>query len=224
MKTIQLETERLILRRFEMSDAEAMYRNWANDPDVVHFMPYDVCDSIEVTRKRIAEWLKYFEDTAPNSGVFAIELKSDGEIIGTIDFAETDREARSAEIGYQLGKARWGNGYADEALRAMIKYCFEEIKLNRLWASYNILNHNSGKVLKKAGMFYEGTLRQCKVHLGQVVTSVRYAILAEDYFNKKQTEEITEYSDIDLEEARFALTSTLHKCEKIDGGKKLGKS
>jgi ribosomal-protein-alanine N-acetyltransferase len=65
--------------------------------------------------------------------LFAIQLKSNDAVIGTIDFGETDKEAHAAEIGYQLGKAWWGNGYAAEALKALIKYCFETVGLNRLW-------------------------------------------------------------------------------------------
>ena len=184
----KLETERLILRGFGMSDAEAMFRNWASDPEVVRFMPYDVCNTIEETRKRITEWMRYFEETAPNSAVFAIELKDSGEVIGTIDFAETDREARAAEVGYQLGKLWWGYGYAAEALRAVIKHCFETAGLNRLWASYDPRNPNSGRVLQKAGMLCEGTLRQCKIRRGELADSVRYAILADDYFGKNKVE------------------------------------
>jgi len=184
-----LETERLVLRPFSISDAESMFRNWANDPKVVHFMPYDVCNTIEETKSRINEWMVYFKETAPNSAVFAIELKDSNEVIGTIDFAETDREARSAEVGYQLGKLWWGNGYATEALRAVIKYVFEKVGLNRLWASYDPRNSNSGKVLQKAEMLYEGTLRQCKVRRGELSDSVRYAILADDYFKNSIKEE-----------------------------------
>jgi ribosomal-protein-alanine N-acetyltransferase len=158
-----------------------MFRNWASDPEVVRFMPYDVCNSLEETQKRIIEWMRYFEETAPNYAVFAIILKDSGEVIGTIDFAETDREAHAAEVGYQLGKEWWGHGYAAEALRAVIQHCFETVKLNRLWASYDPRNPNSGRVLEKAGMVYEGTLRQCKIRRGELADSVRYAILAEDW-------------------------------------------
>jgi hypothetical protein len=52
-----------------------MFRNWASDPEVVRFMLYDICNTIKDTKKRIEEWMHYFEKTAPNSAVFAIELK-----------------------------------------------------------------------------------------------------------------------------------------------------
>ena len=186
-----LETERLILRHFNTSDAEAMFCNWASDPDIVRFMPYDVCETLDDTNKRIKEWMLYFEETAPNSAVFAIVLKTNGEVIGTIDFAETDRNASAAEVGYQLGKAWWGFGYATEALKAIIKYCIETVGLSRIWASYDSRNPSSGKVLQKAGMMYEGTLRQSRVRRGELSDSIRYAILADDYFQNKKENQVT---------------------------------
>ena len=181
--TAILETERLILRPFELSDTESVYRNLASDPDVVRFMCYEVCESLEAAHKHIEQWLEYFNKLTPGSSwcLFSIVLKSGGELIGTIDFHENDREAHAAEIGYQLGKAWWGNGYATEALRAIIDYCFESVDLNRLWADHDSRNIASGKVLRKAGMLYEGTARQCYVRKGHVADKVSYAILREDW-------------------------------------------
>jgi len=181
---VRLETERLILRPFDKAkDAQAMHKNWASDLDVVRFMCYDACESLESTEAHIDQWLEYFNNLAVGSSwcLFAIELKSDNNLIGTIDFNENDCEARAAEIGYQLGKAWWGNGYATEALRAVIDYCFENVGLNRLWADHNSLNVASGKVLLKAGMVHEGTFRQCYVRKGKLVDKLSYAILKEDW-------------------------------------------
>jgi len=180
---IKIETERLILRCFEIPDTDAMHRNLTSDPDVARFMCYNVCESIEDTKNHINQWLEYFHKLPDNSSwyIFSIDLKTDGELIGTIDFHENNCEARVAEIGYQLGKAWWGHGYATEALRAVIDYCFKEVGLNRLWADHNALNIASGKVLIKAGMLYEGTARQCYMRKGHLVDKVSYAILKEDW-------------------------------------------
>ena len=180
---IRLETERLYLRPFEASDAEAMYRNVVSNPDVARFMCYNVCDSLEATHEHVSQWLAYFGKLPHGSAWcnFAVELKSSGELIGTIDFCENDKDARAAEIGYQFGKAWWGNGYATEALRAVIDHCFQEVGLNRLWADHNALNIASGKVLLKAGMQHEGTFRQCYVRKGEMVDKLSYAILKEDW-------------------------------------------
>ena len=73
-----------------------------------------------------------------------------------------------------------------EALKAIIKYCIETVGLNRIWASYDSRNTNSGKVLQKAGMIYEGILRQNKLRHGELSDSVRYAILADDYYKDEK--------------------------------------
>jgi len=186
-KKVRIETERLVLRCFELSDIGAMYHNWASDPEVVRFMCYDVCESLDDTRRHVDQWLEYFNGLPDGSSwyLFSIELKSSGELIGTIDFYENDREARAAEIGYQIGRAWWGNGYATEALRALIDYCFESVGLKRLWADHNSKNTASGKVLLKAGMLYEGTARQSYVRKGQLVDKVSYAVLKDDWLAGK---------------------------------------
>jgi len=171
-----------------MSDADAMFHNWASDPEVVKFLPYDAHVSIEDSRNQMAEWIRDLDKVSSGSWeIFAIELKSTGETIGTIDFHETDREAKSAEVGYQLGRAWWGNGYMAEALRALFTYCFETVGFNRVWATYDSRNPGSGRVMQKAGMLYEGTLRQCKFRKGELVDRLYYAILAEDYFGAKES-------------------------------------
>jgi ribosomal-protein-alanine N-acetyltransferase len=180
--TLPLETERLILRRFTLDDADAMFRNWASDPAVTKFLVYDTCVTLDETKNRIAEWMSYLNKN--ESDVFAIVLRKTNEIIGTIDYCVIDVEAKSAEVGYQLGRRWWGQGYAAEAFRALIKHCFETIGLNRIWADYDPRNPNSGRVMQKAGLIYEGTSRQCKVNGGESVDRVRYAILAEDYSSK----------------------------------------
>jgi RimJ/RimL family protein N-acetyltransferase len=155
--TITLETERLILRRFTLDDAEAMFINWASDPEVTKFLIYQTCTTLDETKKRIAEWFAYLEKY------------------------ESDAYAKSAEVGYQLGKTWWGKGYAAEALKALICYLFDSVGLNRIWADYDPRNPNSGRVMQKAGLVYEGTSRQCKIRDGELVDRVHYAIIAEDY-------------------------------------------
>jgi ribosomal-protein-alanine N-acetyltransferase len=185
------QTDRLILRPFELSDTEPLFKIILSDPEVARFMLYDVCPTLEAAYKRVDDWLNYFNSDVPGAwGLFAVELQSSGELIGTIDFSETDKDARSAEAGYQFGKAWWGKGYATEALRAVISHCFENVGLKRIWANYDPRNPGSGKVMQKAGMFYEGTLRQCAVRKGELVDRAYYAILSSDYFHKPQTQKV----------------------------------
>ncbi|MCL2500333.1 MAG: GNAT family N-acetyltransferase [Defluviitaleaceae bacterium] len=194
-----LTTDRLILRPFGISDAEAMFGNWARDPDVVRFLLRKDLSSVDEVREHIGNWMKYFDGLTEKGwdwGLFAIVQKSDGAVIGTIDFAETDREARSAEVAYALGKPWRGRGYMTEALRAVLAHCFEAAGLNRVWATYRPQNPASGKVMANAGMFYEGTFRQSKVRNGERVDTTMYAILKEDWDIQK---EIAHYNSLPCE-------------------------
>jgi len=203
----KLETERLVLRPFVVTDAEAMYRNWESDPEVMRFMGIEACNDMDEIHGRISNWMNYFHELGDSAWcVFAIELKSDGEVIGAIDFAETNHEARSAEIGYRIGKAWWGKGYITEALKAVISYCFGVVGLNRLWANYDPRNPASGKVMLKAGMLYEGTARQCKIRGGELVDRIYYAILKEDWDIQN---EIARYNSLPCEFNGFVNVPTL---------------
>jgi len=178
-----LETERLILRPFRRSDAKAMFKNWANDPQVMRYLSANVSNSIEEVHTRLDSWFSYFNDIDTGSwGMYAIVLKSTGVVIGEIDFAELDTDNRSAEVGYQIGKAWWGQGYVAEALKRLIRYCFVEVGLKKIWGDFDARNINSGKVMVKAGMKHEKTTERISESTGETVTRVRYAITAENYF------------------------------------------
>ena len=179
-----LETERLILRPFRRSDAKAMFSNWANDPHVFRYLATArVCNSIEEVHARLDSWFSYFKNTVTGSwGMYAIVLKSTNEVIGEIDFAELDVKNRSAEVGYQIGRAWWGKGYTPEALQRLIKYCFVEVGLKHIWGNYDSRNISSGKVMQKAGMKHEKTTERINENTGETITKVQYEITADDYF------------------------------------------
>jgi len=184
-----ITTERLVLRSYEPGDMAAVHYNLASDPDVVSYMSYSVCGSLDKTKKMMDEWIRYFSEAVPGVwGLFVIVIKETGDVVGTIDYAETDCESRSAEVGFQLGKAWWGAGYAAEALRALITYCFETVGLDRIWADYDTRNPNSGRVMQKAGMLYVGTSRQGRIDRGDFISRSLYAIRAEDYQGKSKVE------------------------------------
>jgi RimJ/RimL family protein N-acetyltransferase len=177
-----LKTERLILRQINIADAEAKFRIWADNPEVYHFLPPYYRDDSNTANLWIDESFHDFRKAKPDSWeLFALVLKSTNETIGSIELTEIDHDVRSAETGYHLCKKWWGNGYAAEALRELLDYSFTVKNLNRVWATYDTRNPNSGKVMQKAGMLYEGTFRQCKIRNGVLVDRVYYAMLKEDW-------------------------------------------
>lgn len=179
--TVTLETERLILRRYVPEDADAMFRNWVNDPDVTRYLTWQPHGSIELTRKiNLSDVSKYDN---PSHYQWAVVLKSLNEPIGGINVVEIDEMCNSIGVAYRIGKAWWHQGFASEALSSVIKFLFEQVGVNRIEARYDTRNPNSGVVMRKCGMSYEGTLRQSGYNNQGIYDAACYAILAEDYFN-----------------------------------------
>lgn len=179
--TVTIETERLILRRYVPEDAEAMFRNWVNDPEVTCFLTWQPHGSIDLTRKI------NLSDVAKYENLFhyqwAAVLKSLNEPIGGINVVKIDEMCNSVEVAYRIGKKWWHQGFASEALLAVMKFLFEEIGVNRIAAMYDTRNPNSGAVMSKCGMSYEGTLRQAGYNNQGVYDVGCYSILAVDYWN-----------------------------------------
>lgn len=155
--TIRLETERLILRPFRREDGEAMFRNWARDPEVTRFLTWPPHESVEVSQSIAALWER--ESRKPEVYQWAIVPRSLGEPIGSLSVVRIDEAVDAMELGYCIGRPWWGMGYTAEAVRAVIAYLFREVGANRIAACHDVDNPHSGRVMEKAGMTREGTLR-----------------------------------------------------------------
>ena len=179
--TVTIETGRLVLRRFDMSDAEAMYANWACDPQVTKFLQWKPHPDVEATESILESWLPQYEDKdAQGFYNWAIELKELGEPIGSISVVSRDDRARRAHIGYCIGKDWWHQGIMSEALAAVIDFLFSEGYL-RIDSRHNVNNPHSGDVMKKCGMQYEGTFKGYEWDNSGIGDACFYAILKEDY-------------------------------------------
>ncbi len=183
--TKTLETERLILRRFKVSDAAAMYKNWASDTDVTKFLMWAAHDSVSVSESILNEWIPCYEND--NYYQWAIIIKENGdEPVGSIAVVKQDDSIEMAHIGYCIGKAWWNKGVTSEALERVIKFLFDEVKLNRIESRHDPRNENSGKVMMKCGMKYEGTHRSADWNNQGICDAAYYAILADDYYSFKK--------------------------------------
>lgn len=176
--TKTLETDRLILRKFRVDDAEQMYRNWASDPEVAKFMTWPPHPDVDCTKSLIAEWISNYADASNYNWV--IEWKKTGDVIGNISVPRLEEAVEGAEVGYCLSRAWWGQGIMPEALRAVITYLIEEVGMNRVAATHDRNNAKSGRVMEKAGMKYEGTLRAADRNNQGIGDKVYYAILKDD--------------------------------------------
>ena len=156
--TQRLETKRLILRRYVIEDAEYMYRNWASDPEVTKFLTWPTHTSVEISRMVLNDWIPRYAD----GGYFnwAMESKENGQVIGNIAVVKLREDTAAADMGYCMGRAYWGKGLMPEALKAVMAYLFDTVELNRVAACHDVNNSKSGRVMEKAGMKFEGVLRQ----------------------------------------------------------------
>ena len=153
-----LQTNRLILRKFKIEDAQAMFDNWASNPNVTKFLTWPHHESVAITKSLLCDWVKgYAED---NYYQWAIELKGLGQPIGSISVVGINEKVDEIEIGYCIGEKWWRQGYTSEALQEIIRFLFNEVKAKRVCAKHDTLNPNSGYVMRKCGLEYEGTLRK----------------------------------------------------------------
>ena len=152
MITPTLQTERLLLRPFTYEDTEDVFTCWESDPDVAKYMFWTSHNDIEKTK----EWLAFEIGQIEKDDWyrFALVLKDTDELIGTglIYFEE---EVDSWEIGYNLGKKYWGNGYTTEAMRRIISFAKEELGITEIVGRYVKENPDSGKVMEKLGFQFE---------------------------------------------------------------------
>ena len=144
-----LETNRLILRPWREDDAEDLY-TYASDPDVgppAGWPPHtSVENSLEIIRTVLS---------APET--YAVCLKENGKPIGSIGFHRNDlaEDDDEYELGYWIGKQFWGQGLIPEASREMLRYAFEDLKMNRIWCGYYDGNEKSRRVQEKLGFVYQ---------------------------------------------------------------------
>ncbi len=178
--TERLETNRLILRRYIAEDAEAMYKNWASDKEVTKYLTWPTHSSPEITQRVIGDWVSRYSDEKYYH--WAIVLKENGEEpIGDIAVVKIREEIAMAHIGYCIGKNWWKQGITSEALKEVMAFLFDEVEVNRIEARHDLRNPNSGRVMKKCGMKYEGTMRSADWNNQGVHDVGYYALLKSEW-------------------------------------------
>lgn len=175
--TAQLETPRLLLRRFCAGDASDMLRNWAADPQVQHLYAEPVYETPQAVTGLLHAWQTGY--TKMDFYRWAITQKDTGENIGQIAFCRVYADA--AEVEYAIGQAFWGRGYTAEALCAVLRYAFERVGFACVEGFHRAANPRSGRVMQKAGMQPVPTItsfaREGREPLGEVC----YALTRGEY-------------------------------------------
>jgi ribosomal-protein-alanine N-acetyltransferase len=172
---MELRTERLHLRKYRETDIPAMVA-LLGAPEVAATTlriphPYTEVDARDYLSRQA---------TNASSNWFAMFVAKTGELCGGVGLS-VEEQHRRAELGYWIGVPYWGRGYATEAAREMLRYGFENLNLNRIFAGVFNGNESSMGVLKKIGMTYEGTSRQHFLKWGKFLDDVQYAILSSEW-------------------------------------------
>lgn len=173
-----LETDRLILRRINMKDAQDIFE-YSRDAEVARHVLWAAQKDISEAKDYCRFMMKRYRQDLPSS--WGIVDKSSRRLVGTIGYMDYREEHGSVEVGYSLAKWMWNGGYMTEALRRVIEYTFEAMDINRIEAQHELDNPSSGRVMEKCGMKKEGVLRQRLYNKGKYVDVALYAILQPDY-------------------------------------------
>ena len=172
-----IETNRLILRKLTLADAEDMFE-YASDPEVPKYSAWSVHKSIDDTKNFLEIIMEEYNNHAVSS--WGIIHKADQKLIGTCGFSKWIIDDDRAEIGYALSRKYWRQGYMTEAVRTVIDFGFGTMLLNRIEARCKTQNIASAKVMEKVGMKFEGILRQQMFYKGKYHDMKMYSILSNE--------------------------------------------
>ncbi len=182
MKTREIiETERLILRPFKLSDAKIVQKK-AGQPEVADTtrnIPHPYPDG--VAEEWISNHQALFE--ANERITYAITVKGNDEIIGAVGLG-IEKKENHAELGYWIEKDQWSKGYATEASRALVGYGFSKLKLHKIFATHLTRNPASGKVMEKLGMHDEGLFKEHIIKNGKYEDLAMKGILKAEWESK----------------------------------------
>ena len=183
-----IETARLRLRPIERSDASAIQRE-AGAREIADTMisiphPYPANEAERyVARQQI-------EREAGRAVTFSIIHKAEGRFCGLVELRDIDREHSLGELSFWLAVDAWGQGYMSEAVQAVVRYGFEGLGLNRLYAYQMLRNPASGRVLEKNAFKQEGLLRQRVRKWGQFEDVALWAILRQEWQDNRASEPV----------------------------------
>ena len=169
----KLSTERLVLRKLVIGDANSIFNNWANDSEVTKYLTWNAHKSIEETKQILDIWLNEYKE--PKTIRYGIVLKENNELIGAIDVV--DYIDNNPEIGYCLSRKYWNKGYMTEACKAVVEYLFA-IGYKTILIEADERNIGSNRVIEKVGFkFANKETKPCSSFKPGIITVNWYKII-----------------------------------------------
>jgi len=168
----------IVLRKYRESDIPALY-DFYSDPETLRYLDWP---KDEYTLQDAHEAIYNHFWSSP--GKWAISLTPESDTIGSIDLG-LDRTHDRASFGYVLSRSHWGKGYMPQALGAIMKLAFEEIRVNKMESMCYVGNEKSGRVMEKCGMVHEGTKKEHRLIRGQYMDTMMYGITSKMYYASK---------------------------------------
>jgi len=177
--TTPVETERLLLRPMEESDADALHA-YQSLPEVAQYHHWGP-RSLDEVRAKLTEWTKMRRLDGEGTLAFAVVTKSETRLIGDFSLRVTDVTARQGTIGYNLHPDVQGRGYAIETCRALLRIGFDDLGLHRIFACCDVRNRASWRVMERLGMRREAHFREHALFKGGWDEEFYYALLEDEW-------------------------------------------
>lgn len=174
---LPLETPRLTLREFAQADLPAMLA-YGSDRRVSRYLLF-APENDDIARRHLAAVLRQQRSVARNSWELAVVDGATGTVVGACELTLTSRD--EGDIGYVLAHAHWGHGYATEIVLALVEAGFGQLGLERVVATIDVRNKRSMRVVEKAGLRWEGTLRRHAEARGRRWDVELYALSREEW-------------------------------------------
>lgn len=152
-------TGRLLLRRPTGEDAQALFARWAQDEAVTRFLVWRPHRSLEESRRHIDGCEARWADGS--AFIWFLEAPESGQLVGSL---AARPGAHGVSLGYLLARDVWGQGLMVEALHPVVDWWLHDGGAYRVWATCDLQNHGSARVLEKAGFAHEGVLRRWDIH------------------------------------------------------------
>jgi ribosomal-protein-alanine N-acetyltransferase len=181
--SLQLETDKLILRPLIQTDAKNIFE-YAKNKNVSLFTLWEPHKDVSDSLKFITEYAQpLYKEQIPEP--LGIILKSNPKkVIGTVGCFWVSKPSQTMELAYAIAEPIWGKGIVAEASKAILDYCFKNLNVNRIQSRCKAENKASSRVMEKVGMTYEGTLRSAIFHRNRFWDMHYYAILKADWAQK----------------------------------------